>query len=366
MSNQLQVATIQLKNFRCFDQVTLDLDSRIVLIYGANGTGKTSLLEALYYGCYLRSFRTHLSRDLIALGKESFFVKFSIHNGSPDNFVDHTIQIGFADNKRLVKVDNKTTVSYKDLLEYYRVVSLTEDDLKLIQDGPEERRAFLDQALLLNDAAYLSTMREYRVILENRNALLQNNSIDQEAYFIWTKKLWEQTSIIQVLRKRLLSELESMVNQMLHQYIDANLSLSFVYQAKKGSDHPFDSFWQTNHQELLRQETHYKRSFFGAHIDDFTIILEGKKSRTYASRGQQKMIVLLIKIAQIKQLSQKNGPLIFLLDDFMTDFDLGRGKALLAALLELNCQLFFTSPRPDSALESALKAFQSDLKIISM
>jgi DNA replication and repair protein RecF len=365
-TKQLQLATVYLKDFRCFDQTTIDLDSRIVLICGANGTGKTSLLESLYYGCYLRSFRTHLARDLIALGKESFFVKFLIRNEQKNSYVDHTIQIGFANNKRLVKVDNKTTVSYKDFLSYYRVVSLTEDDLKLIQDGPEERRAFVDQALLLSDATYITTMREYRIVLDNRNALLQHPRIDQEAYLIWTKKLWESTSAIQSLRKHLLSELEAMVNQMLHQYIDENLSLSFVYQAKKGSDCPFDPFWQTNHVDLMRQESHFKRTLFGAHVDDFTISLEGKKSRAYASRGQQKMIVLLIKIAQIKQLSQKNGPIIFLLDDFMTDFDVERGTALLSALFELNCQLIFTSPRPDSALESALRLSGSDFKTISM
>jgi recombinational DNA repair ATPase RecF len=78
------------------------------------------------------------------------------------------------------------------------------------------------------------------------------------------------------------------------------------------------------------------------------------------------MIVLLVKIAQIKQLTQKNGPIIFLLDDFMTDFDVERGKALLSALFELNCQLIFTSPRRDSALESALLAANTDYKIISM
>jgi DNA replication and repair protein RecF len=365
-TKQLQLATVYLKNFRCFDQATIDLNNRIVLIYGANGTGKTSLLEALYYGCYLRSFRTHLSRDLIALGQDSFFVKFLIQSGSQDSSVDHTIQIGFANNKRLVKVDNKATVSYKDLLAYYRVVSLTEDDLKLIQDGPEERRAFVDQALLLSDAAYVTTMREYRVTLDNRNALLQHHHIDQEAYFVWTKKLWEYTATIQALRKQLLVELEIAVNQMLHEYIDKNLFLSFVYQAKKGSDTSFDSFWHANHTELLRQELHFKRTLFGAHIDDFSITLEGKRSRAYASRGQQKMIVLLIKIAQIKQLYRKNEPIIFLLDDFMTDFDLERGKALLSALFELNCQLIFTSPRLDSALESALKASQIDFKTISM
>jgi DNA replication and repair protein RecF len=367
-NNQLQLASIYLKDFRCFDQITVDLDSPIILICGSNGTGKTSLLEALYYGCYLRSFRTHIAKDLVALGKESFFVKFLIREVIEGNGVDHTIQIGFANNKRLVKVDNKTTVSYKDLLSYYRIVSLTEDDLKLVQDGPEERRAFMDQALLLDDAGYLTKMREYRVVLENRNALFQKDIINQESYFIWTKKLWEYTSEIHVARNSFLAELEKQVNTMLHHYIDEHVSISFTYQAKKGSDLPFERFVHKNGslEDLMKSEIFFKRSLFGAHVDDFTITLEGKKSRAYASRGQQKMIVLLIKIAQIKQLILKNGPIIFLLDDFMTDFDVERGKALLSALFELNCQLIFTSPRRDSALESTLIASQAPFKIISM
>lgn len=362
---QLQLASIQLKDFRCFNQTTIDLNSPIVLICGSNGTGKTSLLEALYYGCYLRSFRTHIARDLIALEKESFFIKLLVSDNSTENSVDHTINIGFAGNKRRVTVDNKAIVSYKDLLTHYRIVSLTEDDLKLVQDGPEERRAFLDQALLLDDASFLNVMREYRIVLENRNALFQQSTVDKEAYSIWTRKLWELTQNIQIIRKLLLQQLEAEVNRMLYMYVDQQVTVSLVYQAKKQSDLSFEAFSHKN-SELIQQELYFKRSLFGAHIDDFTIVLAGKKSRAYASRGQQKMIVLLLKIAQIKQLTHKKGPLIFLLDDFMTDFDAERGKALLSALLELDCQLIFTSPRRDSALESALISSQLDYKIISM
>lgn len=284
---QLQLASIQLKDFRCFNQTTIDLNSPIVLICGSNGTGKTSLLEALYYGCYLRSFRTHLARDLIALDKESFFIKLFVSDNHVDNGVSHQISIGFAGNKRRVTVNNKAIVSYKDLLTHYRIVSLTEDDLKLVQDGPEERRAFLDQALLLDDASFLTTMREYRVILENRNALFQKSAVDKEAYFIWTKQLWEFTQSIQLIRKNLLQQLEVEVNRLLHIHIDQQVTISLVYQAKKQSDLSFEAFLHKN-SELIQQEMYFKRSLFGAHIDDFTIVLAGKKSRAYASRGSRK------------------------------------------------------------------------------
>jgi len=362
------ITNISIKNFRCFEHIVLNLDSLIVLIFGANGTGKTSLLEALYYGCYLRSFRTNTSRDLVALGKESFFVKLSVRDKKEDNSVEHAIQIGFADNKRLVKIDNQTAVSYKDLLSYYRVVSLTEDDLKLIQDGPEERRDFLDTALLLYDVSFITKLREYRYILENRNALFQKDSIDKDSYFVWTQKLWEYTSIIQQARKQFLAQLEIEVNKMVYQHIDTNITISFTYQAKKNSDLTFDGFINKNISldELLQHEMRFKRSLFGAHVDDFIISLEGKRSRAYASRGQQKMIVLLIKIAQIKQLTMKNSPIIFLLDDFMTDFDPQKSALLLPLLIELNCQLIFTSPHANTSLELSLQESRRPYKIISM
>lgn len=356
---------IQLKDFRCFGHTTIDLNSRIVLISGLNGTGKTSLLEALHYACYLRSFRTHTIRDLIALQKESFFIKLLISDNSTENYVDHTICIGFTENKRRVTVDNQAIVSYKDLLTYYRIVSLTEDDLKLIQDGPIERRSFLDQALLLHDPSILLLMQEFRIVLENRNALLQQETVDNESYCIWTKKLWEITQKIQKIRKTLLKNLELEINNMLYRYIDQHVTLSFVYQAKKQSELSFDAFLYNN-ENLLQQEIRFKRSLFGAHVDDFTIVLAGKKSRAYSSRGQQKMIILLVKIAQIKQLIPEKGSIIFLLDDFMTDFDTERSKALLAALLELDCQLIFTSPRRDSALESTLITLNLTYKIVSI
>ena len=136
---------VHIKNFRCFSDIDLAFTSPIVLIQGLNGSGKTSLLEALYYVCYLRSFRTHLPKEMLQFEHSNFFIKVIFRD---QNFT-HEIQAGFSNAKRLVKIDNKAISSYKELMNYYRVIGLTEDDMFLIKGGPQERRVFIDQLLLL-------------------------------------------------------------------------------------------------------------------------------------------------------------------------------------------------------------------------
>ena len=346
-----RLTQIQLKNFRCFNDVTVNLDAPVVLLEGQNGIGKTSLLEALYYACYLRSFRTHLSRDLISFGKYSFFVKVQLKD---DQQLHNTIQVGFTGAERLVKINKKIVSSYKELMEHYRVVSLTEDDLELVKGGPRIRRSFIDQAILLSDPEFIHFVQDFRVVLENRNKLLQKESI-HSMYDVWTQQLWEKSFAIQQKRKEMLVQLETEVNQLLDTYFDGDISITFSYVAKKKSDELFDTFFK-NRNALKIEEMRYGRSLFGAHLDDFIIRLQDKRSKAFASRGQQKFIVLLIKTAQIKYLSAKRGPAIFLLDDFMTDFDPNRADTLLSVLIDLNNQLIFTSPTSGGNFECRIQA----------
>src|SRR5690606_9539424 len=114
----------------------LDLSASLILLEGGNGAGKTSLIEALHYGCYLRSFRTHMPRELSQFGAQDFFIKLDISSSHEGQLLDHEIQVGFSAGKRLVKIDKKPIASYKELMDFYRVVSVTEDDLELIKGSP--------------------------------------------------------------------------------------------------------------------------------------------------------------------------------------------------------------------------------------
>lgn len=357
----LHITRVALINFRCFEKTTVDLDSPIILLCGFNGTGKTSFLEALHYSCYLKSFRTHLSRDIVALEKNSFFIKVSLN----DNAINRTISIGFSNNKRLVKIDNKSALSYKELLQHYRVISLTEDDLMLIKGSPDERRIFLDQALFLYDYSFISILREFKIVLQNRNSLLQGTQFNQELYEILSQQLWKHTHNIQNGRKQLLANLEHEVQDIITHYFNNEFSIFFVYRAKKNSDYEYNHFLSLS-TTLKDDELRFRRSLFGAHLDDIDIVFEGKKSKTYASRGQQKLVILLIKVAQMRLLTRLKGPGIFLLDDFMTDFDPLRARILISILTELGCQLIFTSPSQDSAIERIIAACNVPYKVISI
>ncbi len=357
----IRLCHIQLKNFRCFKQYSLDIDSSYVLLEGANGVGKTSILEALYYTCYLRSFRTHSPKELISFGKEEFFVKVLLDN---EQHVSHTIQIGFSHNKRLVKVDQRPINSYKDLMAHYRVVSVSESDLGLVQASPQHRRLFMDQVAILLDPTYAQQLKTYRQIVDQRNALLQHRPVNQDTYTILSAQLWDRAHVIQQERNKLLDRIAKRVNARAKKCMVNIEPIHFLYCPKRSLEQSFEAF-QEKYRNLQEQEMRFGRTLFGPHLDDISIIFEGQQSRLFASRGQQKLIVMLIKMAQLELLLEAGIPGICLLDDFMTDFDPDRAEALLESLKNLGTQLIFTTPVAGGKLADQLKAMGAQITHIT-
>jgi len=358
----MHITGIQLKNFRCFKEFNITFDRPVILLEGANGTGKTSVLEALHYACYLRSFRTHSPQELTYFDQNSFFVKITL---ADQDLQQHEIKIGFSGKKRAVKINQKNIVSYKELMDYYRIVTLTEDDLSLIKEGPEQRRMFIDQVIMLYDADFALLIKKLRYTVDSRNALFrQSNS--QEYYDFWSRELWDVSHAIRQKRTVALAELEKEVQELLATHFPQDILISFAYQEKKGGNESSFEDFLDNQPLLYQSELHMGRSLFGAHLDDFAIHFKQQRSRAFASRGQQKLIVLLLKIAQIKNLlARKAVRPILLLDDFMTDLDEDRSNQLIDVLKNLNCQLIFTCPINNSSLLQKLESLNFQRLIVT-
>ncbi len=349
----MYIRSFELKNFRCFKEASYTIESSLILLQGPNGSGKSSLLEALYYASYLRSSRTHLPKELIKLQADSFFIRLMVTGNEQ---AVHELTVGFSPPQRLVKIDQKKISSYKYLFNYYRTISIAEDELMLIKGSPELRRSFIDGALLLGNPEIAKTLSRYRAVLEQRNAFLKNGAFDPLSYKVWTEQLLALSYNIFQERIKLLARLERHTNTLITTYLGDRYRLRCVYEPKYPLDSPtnFETFQQT-YERLETDERRCGRTLFGVHLDDIILEFDDQHARSYASRGQQKLIVILLKVAQLLDLKDRSATAIFLLDDFMTDFDEEKISLIFPLLMSLKTQLFFTSPTKNSYLTDLIR-----------
>jgi len=355
----MRITSLELKNFRCFTHYKVDFNEQLSLIKGPNGSGKSSILEAMHYASLLKSFRTSNIEELIATGSETtrpeaFFMRLDLLTEGNA----HDLQIGYSPEKRNIKLDNAPVKNYKELVSHFRAITVIEDDIGIVTGAPEYRRTFLDNALALTDSSYPKKMALYRKILKQRNSFLSQQEYgpsSSDLYEVLTEQLWYVAQDIRSDRQAYLLLLEAEVNMLIERFLsDTGKLIQFTYTCQEDSDSS-PAVWMAAQQQ---RERYARRTLFGPHIDDVTIVLGDKLSRRYASRGQQKLIALLIKIAQFTLLKT---PVVFALDDFMTDFDDYRLQALLNLLITLNAHVIFTVPLKDSALAQYLSSYKHDL-----
>ena len=365
----MRITGITLKNFRCFPDKTIPITSNLVVIEGDNGSGKSSLLEALHYACYLRSFRTHTARELISFDSDHFFVQATFEE--TDTQAQSQVQVGFSGGSKVVKFNQKSVSSYKEIIEHYRIVSAAEDDILLVKGSPDERRSFLNHALLLEDSDLLTRMRTFRSVLSNRNNLiLRHGRVTPEftqQLQIWSQQLWEHSTALAKERREYLALLQAEVNKLLagHFAQGDSLQVQFVYQARNVvAGESFEVFWAKYKKELQERELRMRRTLFGAHLDDFVIEFRAHRAKHYASRGQQKLVVFLMKIAQLQLLEAHGKPAIVLLDDFVTDFDANIIERCLGVLSTLDTQIFLTCPLKSFIMPGKIGKF--DAQVISL
>lgn len=336
----MRLKQIYLKNFRCFTEKTFDLDSNVIIIQGQNGVGKTSLVEAIHYLCYMKSFRTRHNAELASLNTDTtFFVRGVIaKEHTHDLQTKHTISVGFASNKKRVRIDDAVIGSYKELFAYYQVVTVTDADIDIIRSGPACRRSFLDEVALLNNYDYVEVLRAYKDVVAQKNALLRSKSYDEIQHTVWTKKLFSLSAHMVAQRMQAIEILHYHVKELCREYQIPEYDVSIQYQAKQEY-----SDFNEGSQFLIREKI-MGRSLAGAHLDEVFVDMLCKNMRTFGSRGQQKLATLLLKIAQVRYLVSKGQRPIFVLDDFVTDFDTSKLSLALRIIESLPVQVIFTTP----------------------
>lgn len=342
----MELKKLLLTNFRNYSQQEFTPSANPHLIIGPNGAGKTNTLEAIYLLCTGKSFRLKKDLDLIQVASDNEQPKewarleaiFSTPDGNDHKRVLKlmTSEVSQTSAIKTLEIDGVRRVSAKHLLP---VVIFEPDQLRIITDGPDLRRSYLDDQISRLNSVYIKNLTNYRRVLSQRNRLLKlikKNQAQIEDLFIWHVKMSELAAPIIQTRQDYINALNKEIANNYQRISKTKDAITVEYlpnfkPAKKGvaSDQISNQLFRQLEQDAAKDVLiGFTRT--GPHRDDFVIYLNDKNSSTSASRGEVRSIVLALKFSEFQQIRDfHNDTPLVLLDDVMSELDSSRQAELL-------------------------------------
>ena len=348
--SSMYIKRLKLTNFRNINEAEFEFSPDKNLISGPNGTGKTNILEALFYVGAARSFRTHLDEHLVNRDSDFFRLEAEGSIGPHDITVEIGVKPGQQKN---IKINSAPLKRLGDLYEYFRLVEFSPYDMSLITGSPSIRRRYLSLTVSQSDARHISVLSEYQKTLAQRNALLKNFqdqhrlSPDQEASLsVWDEKLAASAVLIKQKRSQYINEISKLSKDYYQKIVgnDETLQLEYI-PSPNLTEYTAEAFCQKLSQRRAR-ELALSQTMYGPHRDDLKFVINGLEAKSGGSQGQIKTAVLSLKLAHYEYLRQllEETP-ILLLDEIFSDLDQNRLDFILKLLPQLG-QTFITTAKP--------------------
>ncbi len=363
----MHLENLRIDQFRCVPRFVRALQPGGILIVGDNASGKTSLLEAVFYLVTGRSFRTRYDNDCVPWGTPSgslATVQGRVRRRAGDSC--HLV-VALGAGVKSVRIDDKPLAQLASLWGHLQAVLFTPDDLQLIKGAPGERRRYLDMALSQIDPRFLFHLQRYNQALRQRNALLKRfdrpTETLREDIAPWDEQLIEHGGAVMRGRQVFLEGLEPRAARIYSQIalagdtpppetkpVPETLGLRYVPSlrgAPFGDDSETRSQFRKTLHNTLEEDVRRNATTAGPHRDDFLPLLSGKPARDFGSQGQVRSCVLALRLAEVQEMEARTGdsPLV-LLDDVASELDPSRKKRVLE-LLDPAWQTFMTTTRPD-------------------
>lgn len=381
----MHVRTLSLRDFRNYQRLEVSLDAGMTLLYGPNASGKTSLLEALYYLATTRSPRTSTDRELVRWGAEGeagalpFARLFAeVQQGSTPVRLEVLMQLRGDEPQtsrqvrpqgsvqKLIRINRKAARAL-DLVGLLRVVLFTPADLTLVDGPPAERRRYLDITLSQLDPHYVRTLSTYNKLLQQRNSLLRawrerrrpQRGIDDELGY-WDRELTAAGGYLLAERLRAVADLNQLVGNLYGELTGGDYPLCIAYQpsfdlpASSESEpaaptHLADAAtlaraFAARLQAIRRDELQRGQTLLGPHRDDLLFTVQSINLGLYGSRGQQRSVALTLKLAEARLMQQRSGDApVLLLDDLLSELDVQRRAHVLRTISQPGQQTVLTA-----------------------
>ncbi len=335
----MSITKLTVNNVRIISHAKINPCRGINLIYGTNAAGKTSLLEAIDCLSRGRSFRSSHLKDLITHGQSQLVVAASVTVGQGRQI---QLGIGKSNVRTNLRVQGKRPDSISELASLLPVQVMHANGPDLIQGSPKQRRSFIDWGVFHVKHNFLELWRRYQKALLQRNMLLKQRTFMDTVSF-WQEELTSAATAIDEARRNYLARLAADIQ-------------GFTQLLLNASDVKLDYFrgWSANHELsdlLLRNlETDTRKGFtsIGPHTADLQIQFGNKLASRILSRGQKKMLVAALRMAQISLFNRTaKRACIFLIDDLPSELDESNQERFISGLKKLNIQVFMTAIASD-------------------
>ena len=330
--------------------------SQINFLLGLNGSGKTNLLEAIYYLSATKGFSASSDTQNIKHGKDFFFIKGEFENENKTHDVFCQVQPG---RKKVFREDSRDYEKLSDHIGRYPVVLISPIDVDLVKESSDVRRKFFDQMIAQVDPVYLEALMEYHHALKQRNALLkmfaEQHKVDFQMIDLYDQQLSRTGKVLYEKRSVFAEEFLPLFNKAYALLVDEQEEATLTYSSSLEHSSMEEGLKQSLKKDLILQ-----RTTFGIHRDDYIFGFANGELKRLGSQGQQKSFLVAIKMAQVEVIKAHLGfsPML-LLDDIFDKLDDTRIARLLQVVSEKNYgQSFITDAGPERTL-----AMMKEMKI---
>ena len=333
----MALVSLTIDQFRCLEHVELGFDPKYNLFVGANASGKTSLLEAVFFLGRGRSFRSRRLERIIRQGQPDFTLVGRVQHGGPPV----VLGVRGARGGTEIRVGGAPAQSAADLAVHFPPQVIDPEIHKLLEEGPSRRRRFLDWGVFHVEHQFMGVWQRYYRALKQRNAALRQRGSEALAA-AWDGELVQAGEQLATLRDRYVALLEPDLVRIGRQLLD--LEVTVVHHRGWAAEFTLAEALQ----QSAERDRRYQITQVGPHRGDITVRVEGHAARERVSRGQQKLLAAALTLAQLGlQDRMAPGRSALLLDDPAAELDATNLGRLVEVVQQLPVQLFVTSLRPD-------------------
>ena len=348
------IESIELKDFRNYEYLSIDLDERVNLLYGDNAQGKTNILEAVCMASTARSHRGARDNELIRL--ESFKDNYSDRDAHikvivKKEFSRDRIDIHLKNNKKKgIALNGVPVKRAADIFGILQIVFFCPEDMDIIRRGPGERRHFLDMDISRINTLYLNQLLGYNKVLESRNKLLKKISLTNREGDINTLDILDEQLVslgneVISQRRKYIDKLNSLTSEIHESISGEKEKTELIYEPQTVEEYFTENLLRQREKDIKIGQTNT-----GPHRDDFVFLVNGADVKKYGSQGQKRTAALSLKLAQIDIAKSMTGELpVLLLDDVLSELDFNRQKFLLERIG--NMQTIITCTGRDSLIK---------------